>query len=202
MFAILLTKKYHAEVLSFLTNHMAEVSQNTPLNTSGGKLSIMDKYFSFKKEWRINRMQFFVRNLVMLSIWLLLIESLWFAMGWWLSNDQIINQLIENPDQWVLVDNTLKQLEILLNFLMCCIIWVNICKRAHDYNHKWRWHIILPVLIWLLLIILWSIVGVSASISFIFGIISIAMAWLLLQFRKWNPWSNKYGPAPTGKPLV
>ena len=52
---------------------MAEVSQNAPLNAPAEELSIADKYFSLKKEQRINRMQFFVRNLVILTLWLLTI---------------------------------------------------------------------------------------------------------------------------------
>ena len=46
---------------------MAEVSQNAPLNAP--ELSIADKYFSLKKEQRINRMQFFVRNIIGILVW-------------------------------------------------------------------------------------------------------------------------------------
>lgn len=48
---------------------MAEVSQNAPLNAPAEELSIADKYFSLKKEQRINRMQFFVRNIIGILVW-------------------------------------------------------------------------------------------------------------------------------------
>lgn len=51
---------------------MAEVSQNASLNAQAEKLSIVDKYFSLKKEERINRKQFLVRSIA-LSIAILLI---------------------------------------------------------------------------------------------------------------------------------
>ena len=51
---------------------MTEVSQNTSLNDSGEKLSLVDKYFSLKKEQRINRKQFLVR-IILLSIIIVLV---------------------------------------------------------------------------------------------------------------------------------
>lgn len=48
------------------------MTENSLIHTSGEKLSIVDKYFSLKKEPRINRMQFFVRNIIGILAWFLL----------------------------------------------------------------------------------------------------------------------------------
>lgn len=48
------------------------MTENSSIHAPAEELSIVDKYFSLKKEPRINRMQFFVRNIMGILAWLLL----------------------------------------------------------------------------------------------------------------------------------
>lgn len=202
--------------LLFLTNHMTEVSQNTPLNTSGGKLSIMDKYFSFKKEQRINRTQFFVRNITGILIgWapIALIGILIFT-GQQFGIIRVVKDGEPFPIEASITVGVVMILSIAIYYILC----INNCKRAHDFNHQGIWYNLMfyigIFLIWLwvgILIFLWVLMMgwdgmIWATIAFIWWYVSIYIAqlvtWWILQFRKWNPGNNQYGPAPTGKPLV
>lgn len=181
---------------------MTEVSQNAPLNAWTEELGIVDKYFSLKKEWRINRMQFFVRNIIAFISFIIffifhsIISHYYSAMGGLII---IVIQLLITP------------------YIVC----INVYKRACDFNHNGLYYVIIyfvslsisflgPILLtayifmhswwWALrkedlgLNILWLVSLIS--------IFTLIITLCTLQFRKWNPGNNQYGPAPTGKPLV
>jgi hypothetical protein len=47
------------------------MTENSSIHAPAEELSIAGKYFSLKKEQRINRMQFFVRNIIGILVWFL-----------------------------------------------------------------------------------------------------------------------------------
>lgn len=159
---------------------MTEVSQNTPLNTSGEKLSIIDKYFSFRKEQRINFWMFFTRSALLLFVTVL--------------GSQVC-MIPAFLDRWAQSFTGLMLSIILIGALSIIVTYswfIQVCKRVHDFDWQGRKYIaiILPLLL----------ICVKFYVSWI--VIIIVVVIMLVLKRPGNPGVNLYGPAPTGKPLV
>lgn len=199
-----------------LMSYMIEAFEHKSLYSLVEKLSIVDKYFSLKKEWRINRAQFFVRNITGTLIGLTPI----FIIGVLIVAAQEFEVIpVVHDDEtlpmWALV---ITGIAMLMGTSVYYALGVNNCKRAHDFNHEGLWYNLMfyigifavGIMIGLLIFI-WAMMASGdvllwASLGFAWGYISIYLAqmitWWILQFRKWNPGNNRYGPAPTGKPLA
>ena len=158
-------------------------------------------------------MQFFVRNITgtLLGLSPFLVGLLLIILGqqFW---------VIDTIKEWdpfpigALIFTAIISLSGLIPWYILC---VNVCKRAHDYNHRWLLYN-LAYYVGAPLVYISSIIctvfyvhdlGGGAMMMGILIWLSLSsviqiITWSILQLRKWNPWSNKYGPAPTGKPLV
>lgn len=188
------------------------MTENPLIPASVEKLSIVDKYFSLKKEGRINRMQFFVRNIIGILVWLLLMFCIFvliqiniFFIDKWNLNRSVF---------WIIF----AFIPIVTIIPPLYVFFINTCKRAHDLNHRWIWYLLWyflgPLILDFLLYIIFFITGFAIGVdhmdhviwSFVNIYVIVYMLPLILlgilQFRPGSQHKNKYGPAPTGKPLV
>ena len=187
------------------------MTENSSIHAPAEELSIAGKYFSLKKEQRINRMQFFVRNIIGILVWFLfmlwvfvLIQISIFLFKWSLNRSIF----------WMIFAFMPLITIIPLLYIFC----INTCKRAHDLNHHWIWYLLWyflgPLILDFLLYIIFFITGFAIGVdhmdhviwSFVNIYVIVYMLPLILlgilQFRPGSQHKNKYGPAPTGKPLV
>ena len=164
------------------------MTENSLIHASTEKLSIADKYFSLKKEQRINRMQFFVRNILILvtflisiiiPVSLLMVPTMIYVVC--ITVNKRANDFNYNGLYYAIV-----------YFICVCISFITpFFLTAYIFMHSWGWDFNKndPIL---------HRIGMLTFIS----MFTLIILWGILQLRKWNPGNNQYGPAPTGNPLV
>lgn len=101
-------------------------------NTPEPKLTLKDKYFSLKKENRINRMQFFVRNIIAFATWMVFM----FIFG---LLSIFLSTLLNNEIPWIFIVGMIFAPISVLPLLYVSVI--NMIKRAHDFGHSGTWYV-------------------------------------------------------------
>ena len=186
------------------------MTENPSIPASTEKLSIVDKYFLLKKEGRINRVQFLLRTLLIISIW-----YIWtYIQRYWLTHfSENIIHLVKSDNYigmilFIMVSNAVG---FTLTVGMPYILIINSIKRMHDLSKSWFVLFGMMISSWICIYLLYSQIILVKGDKFgplatlwilLIGIWLSFMPLIYTWIRKWTPWSNKYGPAPTGKPLV